>query len=83
MNTTFLILLERFAKWSLLFVWSMICDIIGLCFAIVRTMVKGFIVWTRICTTITVELLTILVGYIQGLVDIDCTYWRYNQSIGD
>lgn len=60
MNTTFTIVMEYLIRRAILFTWSMICNIIELAYTIVRAIVRSFMVWTHICTTVTAELLSLL-----------------------
>ena len=68
MEATIPYLLERLTKWAIQIIWTLICGIVSLFLQIIRSIIKKLIMWARISVSVIVELIEMLIGYLQNYI---------------
>ena len=68
MEATIPYLLERLTKWAIQIIWTIICGIAGLFLQIIRDMIKKLFMWARISISVIVELIAMLISYLQDCI---------------
>lgn len=68
MEATIPYLLERLTKWAIQIIWTIICGIVGLFLQIIRDIIKKLFMWARISISVIVELIEMLIGYLQNII---------------
>ena len=68
METTIPYLLERLTKWAIQIIWIIICGIASLFIQIIRDIIKKLFMWARISISVIVELIAMLISYLQDCI---------------
>ena len=68
MEATIPYLLERLTKWAIQIIWTIICGIASLFIQIIRDIIKKLFMWARISISVIVELIEMLISYLQNII---------------
>ena len=68
METTIPYLLERLTKWAIQIIWTLICGIACLFLQIIRDIIRKLFMWARISLSVIVELIAMLISYLQNCI---------------
>ena len=68
MEATIPYLLERLTKWVIQIIWTLICGIASLFLQIIRSIIKKLFMWARISVSVIVELIEMLISYLQNYI---------------
>ena len=68
MEATIPYLLERLTKWAIQIIWIIICGIASLFIQIIRDIIKKLFMWARISISVIVELIEMLISYLQNII---------------
>ena len=68
MEATIPYLLERLTKWAIQILWTILCGIASLFIQIIRDIIKKLFMWARISISVIVELIEMLISYLQNII---------------
>ncbi len=67
-GSNYTLLLERLTKWAIQIIWTLICGIASLFLQIIRSIIKKLFMWARISVSVIVELIEMLISYLQNYI---------------